>query len=232
MKINDWSAIQSLFDELNKRLDKARKVADGVGVPKLYVRMICELEDFLTGEEEGGLGCQGCVESASSQCIPVIACGPLRRQQPMCDIPKCVCVWGGGVCLVLGLLYVGGYRGGSALPAPVVVSIKIGGGGVVAAGEHGGAVILFLLILLTFSPHVPPLHTFRLSSSSPSSPTPLCPPAETLANRDLKKKMSPTNAKALNTMRQRIKKHNSTDEYGQLVLKYRCGGGGDSNTSI
>lgn len=49
MKINDWSAIQSLFDELNKRLDKTRKVADGVGVPKLYVRMICELEDFLTG---------------------------------------------------------------------------------------------------------------------------------------------------------------------------------------
>jgi translation initiation factor 3 subunit C len=50
MKINDWSAIQSLFDELNKRLDKTRKVADGVGVPKLYVRMIVELEDFLTGQ--------------------------------------------------------------------------------------------------------------------------------------------------------------------------------------
>jgi hypothetical protein len=107
MKINDWSAIQSLFDELNKRLDKARKVADGVGVPKLYVRMICELEDFLTGEEEGGLGCRGCVESASSQCIPVIACGPLRRQQPMCDIPKCVCVggvfvWYWGCCMSVG----------------------------------------------------------------------------------------------------------------------------------
>jgi hypothetical protein len=52
MKINDWSAIQSLFDELNKRLDKTRKVADGVGVPKLYVRMICELEDFLTGAQQ------------------------------------------------------------------------------------------------------------------------------------------------------------------------------------
>lgn len=50
MKINDWSAIQSLFDELNKRLDKARKVADNVGVPRVYVRMLVELEDFLTGE--------------------------------------------------------------------------------------------------------------------------------------------------------------------------------------
>lgn len=49
MKINDWSAIQSLFDELNKRLEKAQKVADNVGVPRVYVRMLVELEDFLTG---------------------------------------------------------------------------------------------------------------------------------------------------------------------------------------
>jgi len=54
MKINDWSAIQSLFDDLNKRLDKARKVSEGVGVPKLYLRMIVELEDFLTGGWVGG----------------------------------------------------------------------------------------------------------------------------------------------------------------------------------
>jgi translation initiation factor 3 subunit C len=50
MKINDWSAIQTLFDELNKRLDKARKVADNVGVPRVYLKMIVELEDFLTGQ--------------------------------------------------------------------------------------------------------------------------------------------------------------------------------------
>lgn len=49
MKINDWSAIQSLFDELNKRLEKAQKVADNVGVPRVYIRMLVELEDFLTG---------------------------------------------------------------------------------------------------------------------------------------------------------------------------------------
>jgi hypothetical protein len=46
--------------------------------------------------------------------------------------------------------------------------------------------------------------------------------ADTLANRDLKKKMSPTNAKALNTMRQRLKKHNTSDEFGDLVTKFRC----------
>jgi hypothetical protein len=33
--------------------------------------------------------------------------------------------------------------------------------------------------------------------------------------------MSPTNAKALNTMRQRLKKHNTSDEFGDLVAKFR-----------
>ena len=48
MKINDWSSIQSLFDELNKRLDKTQKMNDVPGVPRSYVRMLVELEDFLT----------------------------------------------------------------------------------------------------------------------------------------------------------------------------------------
>eukprot|EP00798_Chlamydomonas_sp_ICE-L_P014783 gene14783-20833_t len=47
MKINDWSSIQSLFDELNKRLEKCFKFQDTVGVPRSYVRMIAELDDFL-----------------------------------------------------------------------------------------------------------------------------------------------------------------------------------------
>ena len=42
---------------------------------------------------------------------------------------------------------------------------------------------------------------------------------ETLANKDVKKKMSPTNAKALNTMRQRLKKHNVL--FTDQINKYR-----------
>jgi hypothetical protein len=60
---------------------------------------------------------------------------------------------------------------------------------------------------------------------------PACLFAETLSNKDLKKKMSPTNAKALNTMRQRIKKHNSSEEMGQLVQKYRWVGGDSRKTA-
>ncbi len=46
MKINDWSSIQTLFDELNKRLEKCQKF-QGVGVPRSYIRILVELEDFL-----------------------------------------------------------------------------------------------------------------------------------------------------------------------------------------
>ena len=42
---------------------------------------------------------------------------------------------------------------------------------------------------------------------------------ETLANKDVKKKMSPTNAKALNTMRQRLKKHNI--QFTEQIGKFR-----------
>jgi translation initiation factor 3 subunit C len=48
MKINDWSAIQAGFDELNKRLERYTKAADNVGIPKMYIKMMVELEDFLT----------------------------------------------------------------------------------------------------------------------------------------------------------------------------------------
>jgi len=47
MKINDWSQIQTLFDELNKRLEKSQKFADTLGLPRPYVRILVELEDFL-----------------------------------------------------------------------------------------------------------------------------------------------------------------------------------------
>lgn len=55
MKINDWNAIQTLFDELNKRLDKIRN-AGGMGgsapVPRVYIRLLVELEDFLNATME------------------------------------------------------------------------------------------------------------------------------------------------------------------------------------
>eukprot|EP00983_Pelagomonas_calceolata_P012319 393968-Pelagomonas_calceolata.AAC.8 len=46
MKINDWLSIQSLFDELNRRLDKYQKY-QGMAAPRMYIRMLVELDDFL-----------------------------------------------------------------------------------------------------------------------------------------------------------------------------------------
>ena len=47
IKINDWSAIQTLFDKLNKQLEKTQKVTMSLGVPRKYVRILVELEDSL-----------------------------------------------------------------------------------------------------------------------------------------------------------------------------------------
>ena len=44
-KNNDWSAIVTLFDELNKNLDKVQKLVPGV--PKAYVRILGDLEDHV-----------------------------------------------------------------------------------------------------------------------------------------------------------------------------------------
>ena len=44
MAINDWSAIQSLFDKLNKQLEKSQKVADQAVLPRVYIRLLVELE--------------------------------------------------------------------------------------------------------------------------------------------------------------------------------------------
>lgn len=47
VNINDWSSVQSLFDKLNKQLEKTQKVTDALGVPRVYVRILVELEDSL-----------------------------------------------------------------------------------------------------------------------------------------------------------------------------------------
>jgi hypothetical protein len=47
MHINDWAAIQTLFDKLNKQLEKALKAAGALGVPRPYIKLLVELEDFL-----------------------------------------------------------------------------------------------------------------------------------------------------------------------------------------
>lgn len=47
MNINDWSVIQTLFDKLNKQLEKTMKATGALGVPRVYIRLLVELEDFL-----------------------------------------------------------------------------------------------------------------------------------------------------------------------------------------
>lgn len=48
MKINDWTKIQSEFDELSKAISKSKTLLEKQGgVPSFFVRMLCDLEDFL-----------------------------------------------------------------------------------------------------------------------------------------------------------------------------------------
>lgn len=48
MKINDWRTIQSEFELLTKNMDKAKNlIQKHGGVPRFFVRLLCDLEDFL-----------------------------------------------------------------------------------------------------------------------------------------------------------------------------------------
>ena len=44
LNINDWSSVQSLFDKLNKQMEKTLKAADSLGAPRVYIKMLVELE--------------------------------------------------------------------------------------------------------------------------------------------------------------------------------------------
>ncbi|QDZ17597.1 subunit C of eukaryotic translation initiation factor 3 [Chloropicon primus] len=48
MKINDWVGISSNFDKLNKQLDKIKRSGALTKTPKIYVKALIEMEDFLT----------------------------------------------------------------------------------------------------------------------------------------------------------------------------------------
>lgn len=48
MNINDWHSIQTLWDKLNKQVDKTKKVTGMLGTPRPYIKIIVELDDFLT----------------------------------------------------------------------------------------------------------------------------------------------------------------------------------------
>ncbi len=44
LNINDWSSVQSLFDKLNKQMEKAQKATESLGAPRVYIKMLVELE--------------------------------------------------------------------------------------------------------------------------------------------------------------------------------------------
>lgn len=47
MHINDWQSIQTLWDKLNKQLDKTQRVTGALGTPRVFIKLLVELEDFL-----------------------------------------------------------------------------------------------------------------------------------------------------------------------------------------
>jgi translation initiation factor 3 subunit C len=47
MRIKDFMALTDEFDELNKQLDKSKKVIEKEGVPLFYIRICFVLEEFL-----------------------------------------------------------------------------------------------------------------------------------------------------------------------------------------
>lgn len=55
MNINDWHSIQTLWDKLNKQVEKTKKVTGMLGTPRPYIKIIVELDDFLAKTLAGKL---------------------------------------------------------------------------------------------------------------------------------------------------------------------------------
>jgi hypothetical protein len=47
MHINDWQSIQTLWDKLNKQVEKTQKLTGALGTPRPFIKIMVELEDFL-----------------------------------------------------------------------------------------------------------------------------------------------------------------------------------------
>eukprot|EP00126_Sphaerothecum_destruens_P015153 Sdes_comp9074_c0_seq1m524 len=47
MKINDWNEIQNDFDQLNKCLVKSKQAFDAEATPRVYIKCLVDLEDFI-----------------------------------------------------------------------------------------------------------------------------------------------------------------------------------------
>ena len=61
MHINDWQSIQTLWEKLGRALERAVKATGALGTPRVYVKMLAELEDFLNKTLAGTLvGCGFC----------------------------------------------------------------------------------------------------------------------------------------------------------------------------
>lgn len=173
LNINDWSAVQSLFDKLNKQMEKTQKAADSVGTPRVYIKMLVELEVTTHCISEQHMNTFWAKASTAAQ-----------------------------EARAAGLLVKLSRRKG-AFVGPVVIHFFVD---LNAVGQHPkGCRTCLCLDVCSHLKCAAVLAQDRLNA--------------TLANKELTKKMSPTNAKALNTMRQRLRKHNP--QFTEEIEKFR-----------